>query len=563
MFKDVVKIIQRHEMLIVGALLLPLAAIEVVTLITFRMFFLTLNSVAAPDATLKMDAYLPTGIGPIGTAMIAGFGLVLWLLIRSGLSQLIWVTIIGTITTVQARVLDQLFHRFISLPMKERLSGTLSEQKHILLLSAQSMFHQVFFPLSKVLVEAVITIAIVLTLLVIEPIATILIVVWICLFFGVYFLWLSPKFTIAGRERWQSLHAMRLVMDGALGDLRWVKITRGEGLFRRVFGAKSSAYTDALAKDRALTLISGYAADMAIVSSILVLFTYFMTLGGGSDTLFASFALFAAAALRLFPALYRVISLSHSLSTHAPDLGQVVENLKGTLPPLEVEILNAPQNPPFHESLAFQDVSFRYPGQNRNILSDVNLILNAGDRVVIGGASGSGKSTLLSIILGLLNPDEGRVLLDGTETPVLNAIRNASVALVSQDPFISTGTVGDNIAFPHPAASLDIEKAQTLLVALGLDWSLDRQVGENGIHLSGGERQRLALTRALYLSPMFLVLDEATSQMDEVTACRAYELVFETCPNATVLLCTHQKHPNAFCSRHLKVEAGVINDLSL
>jgi ABC-type bacteriocin/lantibiotic exporter with double-glycine peptidase domain len=356
---------------------------------------------------------------------------------------------------------------------------------------------------------------------------------------------------------------MRLVMDGALGDLRWVKITRGEGLFRRVFGAKSSAYTDALAKDRALTLISGYAADMAIVSSILVLFTYFMTLGGGSDTLFASFALFAAAALRLFPALYRVISLSHSLSTHAPDLGQVVENLKGTLPPLEVEILNAPQNPPFHESLAFQDVSFRYPGQNRNILSDVNLILNAGDRVVIGGASGSGKSTLLSIILGLLNPDEGRVLLDGTETPVLNAIRNASVALVSQDPFISTGTVGDNIAFPHPAASLDIEKAQTLLVALGLDWSLDRQVGENGIHLSGGERQRLALTRALYLSPMFLVLDEATSQMDEVTACRAYELVFETCPNATVLLCTHQKHPNAFCSRHLKVEAGVINDLSL
>lgn len=563
MLKDVIKIIDRRELMVIGALLVPIAAFEVITLVAIRMFFLTLNAAATPDEPSRAATYLPGGFEPGTVALIVGLALIGWLVVRGGASHLIWMAVLRTVTSVQARVLDQLFLRFVTLPMKDRLSSTISEQKHILLVSAQSMFHHVLYPVVTVVAEAVVVIAIVVTLLVIEPVATVMLIAWIGAFFVCNYLFLRPRAAKAGQERWHSLDTLRQVMDGALGDLRWVKITNTQGIFRHLFGAQSAAYADALAKDRALTMVPRYAIDIAIVSSILLLFVYFMMSGSGGEAVFSGLALFAAAALRLFPALHRVLSLSHSLSTYAPDLGQVVENLKGPACAPEDVPARSQKGALFQESLAFDGICFRYPSDELDTLHQVSLTLHSGDRVLITGASGSGKSTLLSITLGLLEPDAGTILLDRATGPVLEAVRRSSVALVSQDPFITTGTVADNIAFPHPPSSLDPQRAQALLVALGLDWELNRSVGENGVQLSGGERQRLAIARALYLSPSFLVLDEATSQMDEAAARRAYELIFETCPDTTVLLCTHQMFPQAFCSRHLKVEEGSVIEVPL
>ena len=565
MLRDVIKIIERREMALLGALLVPIAALEVITLVAIRMFFLALS--AAATATVGEPsvpaAFFPSGLEPVTAAMVIGAALVLWLVLRGVASHVIWKTVIRKITMVQARVLDRIFLRFVSLPMNERVGSTISEQKHILLLSAQALFHQVLFPLSLVIAEVVIAMAILATLLVIEPVATLLLISWIGAFFLCNYLFLRPRAAKAGRARWQSLDAMRQVMDGALGDLRWVKITNTQGLFRNLFGAQSGTYAEALAQDRALSMVPRYVADIAIVSSVLLLFVYFTMAGSDGGALYSGLALFAAAALRLLPALYRVVSLSHSLAAYAPDLGQVVDNLTGPMIALEPAPTHSPKAPFFHDSLRFDDVRFRYPGDDRDTLSQVALTLHSGDRVLITGASGAGKSTLLSLVLGLLEPSGGTLLLDRKKALLPDAVRGASVALVSQDPFITTGTVADNIAFPHPSGSIDAAKAGQLLAALGLDWDLQRSVGESGMQLSGGERQRLALARALYLSPSFLVLDEATSQMDEAAARRAYELVFRTCPNATVLICSHQHHPQAFCSRHLDVSDGAVSELPI
>ncbi|WP_322867255.1 ABC transporter ATP-binding protein [Aquicoccus sp. G2-2] len=537
----------------IAALLLPIALIEVVTLAGIRLFFLTLNSTANTDTASGIMGGLVGATSPLLAALSVGFGLILWLILRGGISHWIWITIIRTLTRVQARVLNRLFLKFVSLPMRDRLEVTISEQKHVLLLSAQAMFHQVLFPLSSLLVEAVIAVAIVATLLVIAPIATLLLVGWIGVLFTTYHLLLRAKAASVGQQRWHALNAMRAVADGALGDLRWVKITHAEQTFSALFHAQTTAYSEALAKDRALTLLPRYVADIAIVSSILILVAYYSLGDVEQGNIYSGIALFAAGAIRLLPAFYRVISLSHSLNTHAPDLGQVVEHLESNvqLPQIEPEPDN--RKPPFLDTMTFQEIAFRYPGQDRDILADIALTLSAGDRVLITGPSGAGKSTFLSLFLGLLEPTRGCLLLDGRRASVLDAVRASSVALVSQDPFITTGTVADNIAFPHAADTLDNQKALGLLRDLGLEWPLDRSVGENGTRLSGGERQRLALARALYLSPDCLVLDEATSQMDEAAAARAYELVFETCPNATVLISTHQHLPTTYYHRHLVV----------
>ena len=556
MLKDVVTIMSRREMIAISALFFPLAAIEVLTIIGIRFFFLTMNDATTGGDVDAAHSFLPSEFDSFTIAMIVGSGLVLWLVLRSVLTHVIWMLIIRALANVQAQVLDRLFSKFVNLPLEERLKSTVSEQKHLIMLSAQAMFHQVLYPLSSVLVEAIIALAIVLVLLFIEPVATVLLAFWIGSLFGVYNFLLRGFATKAGQARWQSLHAIRRVLDGALGDLRWVKITRAEVVFRDLFRTQTAIYFDALTKDRAMALVPRSIVEIAIVSSILILFVYFTLANTTTGALFTGFALFAAASIRLFPALARISSLTHSLATHAPDLKQVIDNLDVQTDGIKHAPENLSNEPPFHDSISFRNVHFRYPEHGFDTLADVNLTIKTGERVLVSGPSGSGKSTFLSLALGLLEPTHGDIALDGNATSVLTAIRNSVVSLVSQDPFITDGTVADNVAFPHPSGKLDAQKARELLDALGLHWSLDRNVGENGTQLSGGERQRLAVARALYLSPKYLILDEATSQMDEAAAFRTYELIFQKCAHATVLLCTHQDYPKSFCTRHIRVEDG-------
>ena len=272
-------------------------------------------------------------------------------------------------------------------------------------------------------------------------------------------------------------------------------------------------------------------------------------------------ALFAAGSIRLLPAFYRVVSLSHSLSNYAPDLGKILDVLDVAIEDQEIPLIKDITGSPFKDNLRFNDVSFSYPTQGHGAITNLNLTLYSGDRVMITGPSGSGKSTFLALSLGLLKPDDGFVSFDDKNVDVLNVARGASVALVPQDAFILTGSVADNICFPKPASSINVPLAQKLLKAVGLDWDMDRHVGENGMQLSGGERQRLALVRALYLSPSFLILDESTSQLDVDMTKQVYELVYEICPTATILISTHQDLGTEHCNRYLLFENGKLTEI--
>jgi ATP-binding cassette subfamily C protein len=556
MLKDLLKIVDWREVRLIGILLVPVAALEVLTLIAIRLFFMTLSG-AQPPSSIVGSSFSYHSDNHVGIVPIVGLTLIVWLIIRSVLSHLIWGTMVRATTQAQSRVLKLLFTQYIAMSLTERFEKTLSEQKHMLFLSAQGMFHQVLLPVTSVLVEIVIAVAIAVTLFWFEPMATVLLATLFALFFALYQILLRPKARAVGQQRWQALHAMRKVTDGALGDLRWIKITNSESVFFRLFASEIDLHSKALARDRALALVPRYVADIAIILAIVVLYNYFDAAEAGSG-----FALFAAAALRLIPALYKVVAISHNLSVHAPDLGQVVDQLTGS----KERELSKPKLPSqhafFENQLSFENVTFGYPDQETRALSDVSITINAGEKVHLTGASGSGKSTLLSLMIGLLTPTEGKISLDGKKQSILDTVRGSSIALVSQDPFILTGTVADNIIFPFVSDTLEDVRAQNLLKRLGLDWSLDRAVGENGTRLSGGERQRLAIARALYLRPKFLILDEATSQLGKTTADDMYDMIFDICAESTVLICSHQQLPEGYDFRHLHISNGTVTEVA-
>lgn len=186
-----------------------------------------------------------------------------------------------------------------------------------------------------------------------------------------------------------------------------------------------------------------------------------------------------------------------------------------------------------------ENVSFRYGG--RVAVRDVSATVKAGCMTAIVGRSGAGKTTLADLAMGLLSPDEGRVLVDGSPlAPGSLSAWRGGIGYVPQETVLFAGTVRDNLAMLAPEAGEPmmwdaLEAADLKHRVMEMPGGLDTDIGERGSTLSGGERQRLALARALIRRPRFLVLDEATSELDPVSQ-RAIRRALERLKGQTTLL---------------------------
>ncbi|MEM8915436.1 MAG: ABC transporter ATP-binding protein [Pseudomonadota bacterium] len=545
-----------HSLLAVCLWIVPIAVLEVVTLLLIRGFFL-LIAVRFGDTPLDVDTYLPLiDAGDQQSFVIAGLLLVFALLIRAVIGNFFGYQVIFRALRLQMALGRRLFETYLAQPLADRLLETQSENQQTLLLVNTGLVHQVLVPMVNLLSELMVALAILLVLIVVMPLPTIVIMAWLLLFYATYSIISKGWSKRAGEVRWGALNRLRTIMDGAFGDPRWVKLTGSEQMFSRLYGEAGVAYTRASSMDVALYNAPRFLLEITLVSCVLILAVMLANDGRTGGEVLADLMLFAAAAVRLLPAVSRTSGLIHGLRTRAPDLEKVAGDLA-----LATEALrpaSREDRPPFLDSLKLEDVTYTYPGAAKPALSGVSLSIVPGERIFVSGESGGGKSTLLAILLGLLRPSTGEVFVDGAEKPVLDIMRATSSAIVPQDPFIMNGSIGENMTFPEGAETLDKEWARALLADLALSFELEDHVGEGGGLMSGGQRQRLAVARALYRRPRFLILDEATSHLDSDNAARVYDALDKWCPEATVIIVSHETPPDGFCHRQLKIGQGRI-----
>jgi ATP-binding cassette, subfamily B, bacterial len=209
-------------------------------------------------------------------------------------------------------------------------------------------------------------------------------------------------------------------------------------------------------------------------------------------------------------------------------------------------------------------VGLTFDGTRHPALSDIDLEVDAGQTVALVGAMGSGKTALVSLLARLYDVTEGAVYIDGADVRSVDLVSlRHEIATVSDDPFLFSATVHENIAYGRPEASREevvraAERAQAAGFISELPRGYDTRVGERGLTLSGGQRQRLAIARALLADPRILVLDDATSSVDASTEQEIKQAMREVMAGRTTFVIAHRLSTIALADDIIVLEDGRI-----
>ncbi|MEO8453634.1 MAG: ABC transporter ATP-binding protein [Sphingomicrobium sp.] len=314
------------------------------------------------------------------------------------------------------------------------------------------------------------------------------------------------------------------ILQESLGGIRDVIIDGSQSLYLDAFRRVDDRFNAARASTAFVSAAPRFVIEALGMIVIAVLAIVISAREGGFALAFPVLGALALGAQRLLPLLQQVYSGWSLASGNSSLLAQVLALLR--LPANE-ELAGAGEvRPlPLHDRIGVEQVSFAYASRRARAIEGVSFEIPKGRRIAVIGKTGSGKSTLADLLMGLLEPDSGRITVDGVPLTDENCRSwQRSIAHVPQAIFLADASIARNIALGVPAKTIDLDRVRDAARKAQLDDFVDAlpegyetHVGERGVRLSGGQRQRLAIARAIYKHAPVLVLDEATNALDEET----------------------------------------------
>jgi ABC-type multidrug transport system fused ATPase/permease subunit len=380
-----------------------------------------------------------------------------------------------------------------------------------------------------------------------------------------------PRLEGEARAKRRALDRMFAAATHALAGIKDVRLSSREGYFIDRFNDAFQEVARAQVRLGSLNLMPSLVMSTA-GQVVFVAVTAGLALAGFSAGQIAiRLGLLTLVVSRLVPAVGGFLSSCTALG----QLGPQIERIRALDSGLgaarrSTEAGAAPETIPTGWShIDLDGLGYSYPGAARRSLEGVRIRIDRGVALGVAGRSGAGKSTLVDLVLGLLQPTEGRVLVDAQPlTPANAPMWQTQLAYVPQSPYLLDDTLAANVALGVAPPEVDRDRVRECLHVAGLDplvavlpGGLEAELGERGVRVSGGQRQRIAIARALYDRPQLLVLDEATSALDTVSEAEVRAPIASLRGRITTITIAHRLATLEDCDRILFLDEGRLLDV--
>ena len=401
-------------------------------------------------------------------------------------------------------------------------------------------------PMMDVIAKSMVAIALLLLLFITDP--KLSLIVFLSLG-GAYFLIykLSKSFlNHIGKTRFRSNQLRFTSLSEAFGAVKEIKVGGLEQTYIKQFSDPAKNFAKAQYSVSVVSQLPRHALEAIAFGGILLLILYLMKQEGTFASALPVISLYAYAGYRLMPALQNIYASSAKLRYISPTLNSLYEDFKifksfDTQQDQGVLTLN--------KEITLNKIYYQYPNTSRIALNDITLKIPVRKTIGLVGTTGSGKTTTVDIILGLLEVKQGTLEVDGKVINKKNCRAwQKSIGYVPQNIYLTDDTIEANIALGVSSKEINLETIKNVCKIANLHEFITSElpnqyktiVGERGIRLSGGQKQRIGIARALYHNPQILILDEATSSLDNMTEKLVMEEINNIGKDITIIIIAHR-----------------------
>lgn len=470
---------------------------------------------------------------------------------------------------VGADLSSRLYRHYMQQPWLFHASGSSSQLTNKIVQETTRITNNIIQPLMQINAKSIMAFFIAIGVFLFNPLVAF---VGITVFGVAYFLLyrtIKRKLSKNGSRMTETNRLRFKLMNEGFGGIKDTLLLGRQADFNQRFESASYRFGRARGINQALSTVPRYVMELIAFSVVIFLVLYLLrTYDGNLNNALPVLSIYALAGFKLLPAFQAIYSNVTMIRGNLAAFDGLEKDFKASRETKQLDITTEKERVSTKECIELEGIFFTYPGKEEAALKGLSMSIPVNQNIGIVGASGSGKSTVIDVLLGLIEPEQGVLKVDGE---IITADKKRAwqnnIGFVAQTIFLSDASILENIAFGLPINKIDkdlVRKAAALAhldeLINDLPEGLSTRVGERGIQLSGGQRQRIGIARALYGNAEVLVFDEATSALDGITEKLVMDSVAELSGSRTIIMIAHRLSTVRNCHCIYFMKSGHIVD---